>query len=203
MSKTVEPNGPLRAALKKGDFKPTDPRATPAQRLAFLFNWMAENYPYQALPLAEVVQYVNFLRETPTRDSDDYKSFQKRIKYTRRLLLKNHSRGLKYFQGEFGGYRATVDEEDYIENSVHPKQRRVETAILTLRNDVDAFDTLVDQGKLDPAAEAARRLIQNRRLLEALQSDQIEQVLPSASLDLIAKLAAAASKSKERPRKSG
>jgi hypothetical protein len=133
--------------------------------------WAAKNFPRRPVPITHIVRVALSERSLPKEESKDVTNFrQNKMAVVRHRLEDKHNRGIVYHPGM--GYRATVDEDDKLENVFERKRKRVQSSIagfnrtesmidrtgIKAEHNKERFDSLVEAGKRLNAPAILKRL---------------------------------------------
>ncbi len=151
------------------DYKPKDGLDGITRAAEYLI-WAAKNFPRRPVPLTYIVKFALNEPKVPKEESNDVLSFRdNKLKRVRSKLMREYRRGMVYHPGI--GHRATVDEDDIVENVMEKKRKRVQSAIASMSETEamvkrDGIQSQRIRSRFEDLSDATRRLtspaIQNR-----------------------------------------
>lgn len=103
-----------------------DPDQSIARRLAAFLHWAANTVPARAIPLQHAAKIVLIMPRVTGPDSREVQSIKSAIPRARKILLEEYKRGLVSVSGM--GIRATIDDDDLVQEQVEKDSRRVVSA---------------------------------------------------------------------------
>jgi hypothetical protein len=151
------------------DYKPQEGQDGITRAAEYLI-WAAKNFPRRPVPLQYIVKFSLNEPKVPKEDSKDVLTFRdNKLRRVRSKLMKEYRRGMVYHPGI--GHRATVDDDDIVENVMEKKRKRVQSAISSM-SETEAMVRKDDirsarvRDRFEDLSDATRRLtspaIQNR-----------------------------------------
>ncbi len=151
------------------DFQPREGQDGITRAAEYLI-WAAKLFPRRPVPLPYIVKISLNEPKVPKEDSKDVLSFRdNKLRRVRSKLMREYRRGMVYHPGI--GHRATVDEDDIVENVMEKKRKRVQSAIASMSETEamvkkDGIKSDRIRNRFDDLSDATRRLtapaIQNR-----------------------------------------
>lgn len=131
-------------------------------RAAEYLIWAAKNFPRRPVPLQFIVKFALLEPKIPKEDSKDVLTFRdNKLRRVRTKLMRDYHRGMVYHPGI--GHRATVDDDDIVENVMEKKRKRVQSSIasLTETESIVKRDSIKSdrvRNRFEDLSEASRRL---------------------------------------------
>lgn len=151
------------------DYKPQEGQDGITRAVEYLI-WAAKNFPKRPVPLPFIVKVSLNEPRVPKEDSKDVMSFRdNKLRRVRTKLMREYRRGMVYHPGI--GHRATVDDDDIVENVMEKKRKRVQSAISSMSETEsmvkkDNIRSPRVRDRFEDLSDATRRLtapaIQNR-----------------------------------------
>jgi hypothetical protein len=147
---------------------------TEAERGAEYMDWLAKECPGRVVAMPLIMKVAFNLSTIPRDGTDQVGAFKKSTWHTiRRLLLTKYKRDAKYVYGT-GAYRASIDENDLLDNFIHPT--RIGGAI----DAVDERLALIDRSKLTPLNKVRYdTMVKSLKILRPLS----DRLLPAGPKD--------------------
>ena len=132
--------------------------------------WAAKIFPRRPVSITHIVRVALSEKNLPKEESKEVALFRGKFSTVRRRMEDSHNRGIVYHPGM--GYRATVDEDDKLENVFEGKRKRVQSSIagfnrteamidrakLKAKHNKERFDSLTEAGKKLNAPSITKRL---------------------------------------------
>jgi hypothetical protein len=143
------------------DYKPEDGLDGLTRAAEYLI-WAAKNFPRRPIPLPYIVKFALNEPKVPKEDSKDVLIFRdNKLRRVREKLMRDYRRGMVYHPGI--GHRATVDDDDIVENVMEKKRKRVQSAIGSMAETEsivkkDNIKSPRVRSRFDDLSDATRRL---------------------------------------------
>jgi len=142
------------------DYKPPAETDGVSRVVGFLL-WAAKNFPRRPVSIQHIARIALSEKNLPKEDSKEVDLWRGKMATIRKRMKDKHNRGIVTHPGI--GYRATVDEDDKLENVFEPKRKRMQSAITGYNAgqsmiDPDKLKTKINKERFESLAEAGKRL---------------------------------------------
>ncbi len=144
---------------------PLNPEHTIPQRAAHFLDWYANEAPGRYITYPDLMKVVYGIKRRPIEDSRDVAMFKSKMGGIKRHLRISYARAVQFHPKPGGGFRASTDADDLIENDLAKKVRRVNSAHASLVQTQEIIDPATIRKEENKSF--FRRTVQARALLQA------------------------------------